>query len=93
MKAETAATLSDAMTGWEKVMRKVAYDAFGGTRGGLDKGAPGVWLLSGSGVLGQNINMCRLTIIDQGAEIIWLQSLLKADYSTTIDLEGIFSSC
>lgn len=50
MKAETAATLSAAMTGWEKVMRKVAYAAFGGTGGGLDQG---VWLLSGNGVWGR----------------------------------------
>ena len=50
MKAETAATLSAAMTGWEELMRKVAYAAFGGTRGGLGKG---VWLLSGSGIWGR----------------------------------------
>ena len=51
MKAEMAATLSDAMTVWEKVKRKVAYVALGGTRGGLDNG---LWLLSGSGDLGQS---------------------------------------
>ena len=50
IKAETAATLFEAMTGWERLIRKVAYAAFGGTRGGVDKG---VWLLSGSGVWGR----------------------------------------
>ena len=36
--------------GLGKMIRKVAYAIFGGTRGGLDKG---VWLLSGSGVWGK----------------------------------------
>ena len=66
MKAETAATLSDAMTGWEKVMRKVVYAASGGTRSWLYKGA---WLLSGSRIWGRNKNMCRLTTLDQGLKL------------------------